>query len=118
MTDVWVFQQGFFSLFFSFFFFPPPRSSPGADDGNLSVPFEPPEYGGHLRIVSPRDGTLGYDHSATLPPCAAHARRANGGTWDRGGQNAYSSPSPSTPSGDRRLRILLEAKSVAASGRR
>ena len=39
MTDVWVYQES-----------PAPLSGT-RDDGNLPFSFEPPEHGGHLRIV-------------------------------------------------------------------
>ncbi len=76
MTDIWVFHDC------------PAVISGERDDGNLPFRFEPPEKGGHLRIV----------------------QSAAGGTWDRGGQNAYSSPVHKSATVD--YGILLEGERV------
>ena len=81
MTDVWVFDRC------------PAIISGDRDDGNLPFSFEPPEHGGHLRIVQSRGRMPGYDPAKDPGVVPVHApRQRPGGTWDRGGQNAYSSP--------------------------
>ena len=81
MTDVWVYKQS------------PAPISGDRDDGNLPFHFEPPATGGHLRIVQSPAKPHGYDpaldpHAVPLHP----PRRRPDGVWDRGGQNAFSSP--------------------------
>jgi uncharacterized cupin superfamily protein len=81
MTDVWVFEGC------------PAVVTGERDDGNLPFNFEPPEHGGHLRIVQSRGRPTDYDPAKDPRAVAVHeARQRPGGTWDRGGQNAYSSP--------------------------
>src|SRR5262249_23143531 len=63
------------------------------DDGNVPFHFDPPAAGGHLRIVQPPGKPRGYDPArdpAAVPPHPP--RRRADGVWDRGGQNAFSSP--------------------------
>src|SRR5258708_36930685 len=55
MTDVWVFHSC------------PAVISGERDDGNLPFHFEPPEYGGHLRLVLPPGRATG-DGPASAPP--------------------------------------------------
>ncbi len=99
MTDIWVFHSC------------PAVISGDRDDGNLPFHFEPPETGGHLRIVQsagrPKDYDPARDTSAV--PLRA-ARQRPGGTWDRGGQNAYSSPVHKSATVD--YGILLEGERV------
>ena len=81
MTDVWVYQQC------------PAPISGDRDDGNLPFSFEPPEAGGHLRIVQSPGKPAGYkpeDDKTAIP--LHEPKQRHGGTWDRGGANAYSSP--------------------------
>jgi quercetin dioxygenase-like cupin family protein len=81
MTDVWVFDRC------------PALVSGERDDGNLPFNFEPPEHGGHLRIVQSQGRQPGYDPAKDAGAVPVHEpRQRPGGTWDRGGQNAYSSP--------------------------
>jgi uncharacterized cupin superfamily protein len=81
MTDIWVFHSC------------PAVISGERDDGNLSFNFEPPEHGGHLRIVQSKGRPKDYDPTKDPSAVPVHApRRRPGGTWDRGGQNAYSAP--------------------------
>ena len=79
MTDIWVFQSC------------PALTNGGRDDGNLPFHFEPPRMGGHLRIVQsaaakPKDYDAAKDAYAKPehPPL-----KTEGGTWERGGQNLY-----------------------------
>ena len=81
MTDIWVYQHS-----------PAPISN-DRDDGNLPFHFEPPAAGGHLRIVQSPGKPRGHDPArdpAAVPPHPP--RRRADGVWDRGGQNAFSSP--------------------------
>jgi quercetin dioxygenase-like cupin family protein len=81
MTDVWVFQDC------------PAPVSGERDDGALPFNFEPPARGGHLRIVQSQGRPPDYDPARDTGAVPVHEpRRRPGGTWDRGGQNAYSSP--------------------------
>jgi mannose-6-phosphate isomerase-like protein (cupin superfamily) len=81
MTDIWVYKEC-----------PAPLSGT-RDDGNLPFNFEPPHTGGHLRIVQSAGKPPNYDpaQDRTAVPLR-EARQRPGGTWDRGGQNAFSSP--------------------------
>jgi len=81
MTDVWVYESS-------------PASITGErDDEQLPFSFEPPETGGHLRIVQSPARPPSYDaaQDSTAVPLHEPRQRA-GGTWDRGGANAFSSP--------------------------
>jgi hypothetical protein len=81
MTDIWVYRHS------------PAPISGDRDDGNLPFHFEPPAAGGHLRIVQSPAKPRGYDPArdpAAVPPHPP--RRRADGVWDRGGQNAFSSP--------------------------
>jgi uncharacterized cupin superfamily protein len=81
MTDVWVSDRC------------PAIVTGERDDGRLPFSFEPPEHGGHLRIVPSQGRPPGYDPLRDPAAAAIHEpRQRPGGTWDRGGQNAYSSP--------------------------
>jgi hypothetical protein len=81
MTDIWVFRVS------------PAPISGTRDDGNLPFHFEPPPHGGHLRIVQSPAKPAGYDpaHDAATVPLHPPRQRPDG-VWDRGGQNAFSSP--------------------------
>ena len=81
MTDLWVFDRC------------PALVTGEHDDGHLPFSFEPPEGGGHLRIVQSLGRQPGYDPATDAGAVPVHEpRQRPGGTWDRGGQNAYSSP--------------------------
>jgi mannose-6-phosphate isomerase-like protein (cupin superfamily) len=81
MTDIWVYRQS-----------PAPLSG-DRDDGNLPFHFEPPAAGGHLRIVQSPAKPAGYDPAHDPAAVLLHApRQRPDGVWDRGGQNAFSSP--------------------------
>jgi mannose-6-phosphate isomerase-like protein (cupin superfamily) len=81
MTDVWVWNEC-----------PAPLSGE-RDDGDLPFSFEPPEHGGHLRIVQSPAKPEGYDPANDPTAVPLHEpRQRPGGTWDKGGANAYSSP--------------------------
>jgi mannose-6-phosphate isomerase-like protein (cupin superfamily) len=81
MTELWVFHTC------------PAPIAGERDDGNLPFNFEPPPEGGHLRIVQSAARPPGYDPALDKTAVPLHApRQRPGGTWDRGGQNAFSSP--------------------------
>lgn len=78
MTDIWVFHEC------------PAPIGGERDDGNLPFHFEPPPAGGHLRIVQSDPKPPDYDPARDpylVPPHAP--MRTPGGTWERGGQNLY-----------------------------
>ena len=99
MTDIWVFDRC------------PAVISGERDDGALPFHFEPPAAGGHLRIVQSAGRPADYDPAkdkSAVP--VREARQRPGGTWDRGGQNAYSSPIHKSHTVD--YGILLEGERV------
>ena len=99
MTDLWVFHDC-----------PAPLSGE-RDDGNLPLHFEPPERGGHLRIVQSTGRPADYDPAKDASAVPLHPpRQRPGGTWDRGGQNAFSSPVHKSATVD--YGILLEGERV------
>jgi len=99
MTDVWVFPTC------------PAVISGERDDGKLPFNFEPPEHGGHLRIVQSMGRTTGYDPAKDTSAVPVHApKQRPGGTWDRGGQNAFSSPIHKSATVD--YGIVLEGERV------
>jgi hypothetical protein len=78
MTDVWVFHDC------------PASISGERDDGNLPFHFEPPHNGGHLRIVQSDPKPADYDPKNDKFIVPEHApKKTEGGTWERGGQNLY-----------------------------
>jgi quercetin dioxygenase-like cupin family protein len=99
MTDVWVFEHC------------PAIVTGERDDGRLPFSFEPPEHGGHLRIVQSQGRPPEYDPANDPSAVPVHEpRQRPGGTWDRGGQNAYSSPIHKSATVD--YGILLEGERV------
>ena len=78
MTDVWVFDDC------------PAPITGTRDDGNLPFHFEPPATGGHLRIVQSDARPADYDPANDPFRVPAHPpKKTEGGTWERGGQNLY-----------------------------
>ncbi len=82
MTDVWVFETC------------PAQVRGDRDGGNLRFSFEPPDSGGHLRLVHSAGKPDQYDRSqdGCAVPLHEPRQRLNASTWDRGGQDAFSSP--------------------------
>jgi hypothetical protein len=82
MTDVWVFDDC------------PATIAGGRDDGDRPFRFDPPDHGGHLRIVQSAGKPDGYDRAADSTAVPLHDARPRRGshTFDRGGQDAFSSP--------------------------
>jgi hypothetical protein len=78
MTDIWVFDSC------------PAVIGGERDDGNLPFNFEPPRNGGHLRIVQSAAKPKDYDPAQDKNIKPAHPpRKTEGGTWERGGQNLF-----------------------------
>jgi hypothetical protein len=81
MTDVWVYESC------------PVDLATDRDGGRLPFSFEPPHEGGHLRIVQSPPKPADYDPANDKTAVPLHEpRQRPGGTWDRGGANAFSSP--------------------------
>ncbi|HEV7801893.1 MAG TPA: cupin domain-containing protein [Burkholderiales bacterium] len=80
-TDLWAWDSAAASL---------ARKS---DDGNAPYDFPGPPGGGHLRVVQARGRLADYDAAKDpdLVPSHPPKERALPRTWDRGGNNAYSS---------------------------
>ena len=81
-TDLWVWTES-----------PAPLAGDG-DDGNLKYDFCGPAGGGHFRVVHALPLPAGYDAAKdkeAVPAHPAKPRPKSRGTWDRGGNNAYSS---------------------------
>jgi quercetin dioxygenase-like cupin family protein len=98
MTDIWVFQSC------------PAPITGVRDDGALPFRFEPPELGGHLRIVQSAGRPAGYDPARDKTAVPVHEARLRPGTTtlDKGGQNAFSSPIHKSATVD--YGILLEGE--------
>ena len=95
------------------------------DDGAL--PFHPhaPEQGGFLRLVQSAARAKNYDAAkdASAEPLRETRERPGGTAWDRGGQNAFSSPVHKTQTVDygivmqgERVLILYEGERVMRQG--
>lgn len=99
MTDIWVYTAS------------PAVISGARDDGNLPFNFEPPETGGHLRVVQSQGRPADYDPARDKTAVPLHEpRRRPGGTWDKGGANAFSSPVHKSETVD--YGIVLEGERV------
>lgn len=78
MTCIWMFESC------------PAPISGERDDGNILFHFEPPEHGGRLRIVQSDPKPADYDSAKDQHITAEHPpRKTEGGTWERGRQNLY-----------------------------
>ena len=78
MTDIWLFDSC------------PAPISGERDDGNVPFVFEPPTRGGRLRIVQSEQKPTVYDASKDTYITAEHPpRKTEGGTWERGRQNLF-----------------------------
>ncbi|MGZ5152471.1 MAG: cupin domain-containing protein [Burkholderiales bacterium] len=99
-TDLWVWQDATSSL------------SSSRDEGNTPYDFPGPVNGGHLRVVQGRGRPEGYDAAKDpdIVPMHAPKERVLPRTWDRGGNNAYSSAMHKTETID--YAVLLEGERV------
>jgi hypothetical protein len=78
MTDIWKFDTC------------PAVISGDRDDGNIPFHFEPPSSGGRVRIVESQPRPSEYDPAQDTYITAEHPpRKTEGGTWERGRQNLY-----------------------------
>ena len=78
MTDIWMYESS-----------PAPLGGT-RDDGDLPFHFEPPDDGGRLRIVQSDSRPAVYDASHDGYITAEHPpKKTDGGTWERGRQNLY-----------------------------
>jgi quercetin dioxygenase-like cupin family protein len=100
--DLWVWNES-----------PAPLS--GEDAGNLEYAFAGPPEGGHFRIVQARPLPAGYNPKQDKSAVAPHPPRlrpGSRGTWDRGGENAYSSAMHKTETVDYGIVLAGERKLV------
>jgi quercetin dioxygenase-like cupin family protein len=89
------------------------------DDGNLPYTFCGPPGGGHLRVVQVGPRAADYDPAQDrerVPPHAARARPGARGTWDRGGNDAYSSSMHKTETVDYGIVLAGERELVLDDG--
>lgn len=78
MTDIWMFERA------------PAPISGNRDDGDIPFHFEPPAHGCRLRVVQSEHKPADYDAAADTYITAEHSpRKTEGGTWERGRQNLY-----------------------------
>lgn len=78
MTDIWTFDAC------------PASISGERDDGNIPFHFEPPAMGGRVRVVQSEAKPGDYDPASDTHITAEHPpKQTEGGTWERGRQNLY-----------------------------
>lgn len=78
MTDIWLWEKC------------PAPISGERDDGDVPFHFEPPDHGGRLRIVQSDCKPALYDASTDTYITPEHPpRKTEGGTWERGRQNLF-----------------------------
>jgi hypothetical protein len=78
MTEIWMFERS------------PAPISGDRDDGSIPFHFEPPEFGARLRVVQSDPKPADYDPAKDTFITPEHPpRRTEGGTWERGRQNLY-----------------------------
>ena len=102
-VDLWVYNEA-----------PVPLSSAN-DDGNAQYTFSGPPDGGHLRVVQARPLPKNYNPKKDAGAVAPHPPRLrpnSRGTWDRGGNNAYSSAMHKTETVDYGIVLAGERKLV------
>jgi uncharacterized cupin superfamily protein len=89
-TDLWVWNDGV-----------PPLDGHN-DDGNLGYDFPGPPKGGHLRVVQADPSPVNYDNVNATDVVPLHEPKIvpPGRMWDRGGNNAFSSPMHKTETVD------------------
>ena len=78
MTDIWLWEKC------------PVPIAGTRDDGNVAFHFEPPTNGGRLRVVESSPKPADYDAATDTYITAEHPpKKTEGGTWERGRQNVY-----------------------------
>ena len=107
MTDLWVWDRC------------PAPISGERDDGNLPFHFEPPHAGGHLRIVQSDPKPRDYDPANDKYLVPEHPpKKTEGGTWERGGQNLYTTRIHKSETLDYGILLSGERILVTDDGRR
>jgi mannose-6-phosphate isomerase-like protein (cupin superfamily) len=102
-TDLWVWNDT-----------PAPLSGEN-DDGNLGYIFPGPDDGGHLRVVQGPPRPADYDPAKDKDVVPAHPPKLRPGmtrTWDRGGNNVYSSAMHKTQTIDYGIMLAGERELV------
>jgi uncharacterized cupin superfamily protein len=99
-TDLWVWEKVPLSL------------ADPSDGGNIAYNFPGPPEGGHLRVVQAETILPNFDTTGDRERVDAHEPRLrpSGRMWDRGGDNAFTSPMHKTETVD--YGILLEGERV------
>jgi len=107
MTDIWVFHAC------------PAVIAGERDDGNLPFHFEPPRTGGHLRIVQSAAKPKDYDPAKDGFAKPEHPpQKTEGGTWERGGQNLYTTRIHKSETLDYGILLSGERTLITDDGRR
>ena len=102
-TDLWVWMET-----------PAPLSG-DYDDGKLQYAFCGPPEGGHFRVVESRPRPLDYDPAkdkSIVPVHPPKPRPASRGTWDGGGNNAFSSAMHKTETVDYGIMLAGERELI------
>lgn len=102
-TDLWVWNET-----------PAPLSGEN-DDGNLPYTFAGPPEGGHFRVVQSLSRPADYDPARDRDAVDMHApkpRPGSRGTWDRGGNNLFSSAMHKTETVDYGILITGERELI------
>ena len=98
-TNLWVWNE------------PLPTISGEVDAGNLPYDFPGPAHGGNLRVVQSSGRPENYDPAKDPDLIAPHPPKLRGPsrTWDRGGNNAYSSAMHKTETVDYGIQLIEPA---------
>jgi len=99
-TDLWVWEKAPLSL------------ADPSDNGNIAYNFPGPPEGGHLRVVQAHTVPPNFNKTEDSESIPLHEPRLRppGRMWDRGGDNAFTSPMHKTETVD--YGILLEGERV------
>jgi hypothetical protein len=107
MTDIWTFETS------------PAVISGERDDGDLPFHFEPPLLGGRMRVVESAAKPADYDPAKDPAITAPHPpRKTPGGTWERGGQSAYTTRTHKSETLDYGVMLAGERVLVTDDGER
>jgi hypothetical protein len=107
MTDIWMYESS-----------PAPLSGE-RDDGDLPFHFEPPDNGGRLRIVQSDSRPAVYDAARDEYITPEHSpRKTEGGTWERGRQNLYTTRIHKSETLDYGILLTGERVLITDDGRR
>jgi len=107
MTDIWTFDAC------------PAPIGGERDDGDLPFHFEPPLLGGRMRVVESAGRPADYDASKDSFITEPHAaRKTPGGTWERGGQNLFTTRTHKSETLDYGIMLTGERVLVTDDGER